>query len=213
MLAFQGADEVHSISVSNLEKLMEVMANGKLAQWYARWEKPTEKNVPEPNEAKIKDLDYVFEQFKNEKGISTLCSENINSNLIRAYVMAGNLHPAKDPETKHLFSKKLPDVGLTYEWSLGLGQGVLGMLKDPVLLRRLKMSDPLVWIDVFFIDQLSKNITMDLAKAQGIYIKCKFHVVLCTVTLLSRGWCLFELCLRHHASMESVLVGDLEKKV
>eukprot|EP00291_Cryptomonas_curvata_P013743 CAMPEP_0172199678 /NCGR_PEP_ID=MMETSP1050-20130122/28833_1 /TAXON_ID=233186 /ORGANISM="Cryptomonas curvata, Strain CCAP979/52" /LENGTH=350 /DNA_ID=CAMNT_0012876751 /DNA_START=216 /DNA_END=1266 /DNA_ORIENTATION=+ len=210
----QGSDEVHSITLSNLENLIEVLANGNLAQWYAGWEKPTEDSVPEPNESKIKDLDYVYQDFKIKKRISSICSEDINSNLIRAYVMAGNLHPAKDPATKHLFSQEPPDVGLTYEWSLGLskGRGVLGRLNDPVLIGRLKNSNPLIWIDVFFIDQLSKNITMDLAKAQGIYKKCKFHVVLLTSTLLSRGWCLFELCLRHHANMESVLVGDLKKQ-
>ena len=36
--------------------------------------------------------------------------------------MAGNQHPAKDPETRDLFSKDEPVLGLTYEWSLGLSK-------------------------------------------------------------------------------------------
>ena len=194
--------------------LLDKLAKGKMANWYNEWKSPGH-NVPDLTERKVEDLDYVFNHFKRVKNVSALKCEDIDSKLIRAYLIAGNQHPAKDPETRDLFSKDEPVLGLTYEWSLGLSKnnGVSKRLMDRQLLDKIREDDPLFWIDVLFIDQLSKNITMDLAKAQGIYIKCKFHAVLGSLTLLQRGWCLFELCLRHHVQKPSLLIGAVEHKV
>ena len=194
--------------------LLDKLAKGKMANWYNEWKSPGH-NVPDLTERKVEDLDYVFNHFKRVKNVSALKCEDIDSKLIRAYLIAGNQHPAKDPETRDLFSKDEPVLGLTYEWSLGLSKnnGVSKRLMDRQLLDKIREDDPLFWIDVLFIDQLSKNITMDLAKAQGIYIKCKFHAVLGSLTLLQRGWCLFELCLRHYAQMPSLLIGAVEHQV
>lgn len=210
----RGNDEVKSISISNLENLLETMVRGNLGQWYADW-RSAGHNVPDLTEFKLKDLEYVFDQFKgSERRISVLKPEDVTSNLIRAYLLAGNSHPAKLEETKNFFSKREPDAALSYEWSLGLSkrQGVLHKLNSPSLLRNLEMTDPLIWIDVFFVDQLSKNITMDLAKAQGLYIKTRHHIALASLTLLDRGWCLFELCLRCYAGKTTWIVGDFASK-
>jgi hypothetical protein len=205
--------------VKNLEKLLEVMVGGKLGEWYKRWECP----VPDPTDAKIKDLENVYKIFKSgdsKKRVINLRPEDVNSNLVRAYLLAGNMHPAKLPESKGLFSKNKAHIVLTYEWSLGLSKkkGVLSKLNDEKLRHSLaiswpNMADPEVWIDVFFIDQLSQNVTMNLARAQGFYINFPCHVALASKTLLERGWCLFELCLRHHAGKKTFFVGHLDPKV
>ena len=197
------------------------MVSGKLGEWYKWWECPSHDNVPDPTDAKIKDLKYVFNIFKSgDSKKKYLQAEDVNSNLVRAYLLAGNMHPAKLPESKGLFSKNKAHIVLTYEWSLGLSKdkGVLSKLNDKKLRHSLavswpNMADPEVWIDVFFIDQLSQNVTMNLAKAQGFYINFPCHVALASETLHERGWCLFELCLRHHAGKKTCFVGHLDPKV
>ena len=111
-------------------------------------------------------------------------------------------HPAKlYPE---LFSQDEPQVGVTYQWSLGLNRD------DGLLKLAAGMDQNLrIWLDVLFIDQLSTNIPMNLAKAQEVYGLSDQHWVFGTEKLLSRGWCLFELCLRASQKKQSLILGDL----
>ena len=158
--------------------------------------------------------------FQHNKKKAKLNVEEVNSHLLRAYILAGNNHPAKD--FSDLFSKDNPIGVLTYEWSLGLGKGkgVLQVLNDSRVLQDSRVPKDLngkrilrVWIDVLFIDQLSKNIPVELAIAQGYYILCLLHIVAGSSTLLDRGWCLWELGLRAHAQKDSLIIGALQKKV
>ena len=202
----QGQDAVESISIENLEKLLEKLASGTLGQWYKGWQLPAA-DVP----AEIKQsLESVYKEFKEKNSIEVLSACDINSNLFRAFLLAGNEHPAKVEGYMHFFSKEKPKAAVTYQWSVGLskdGHGVLSKLTE--------LGDPslLIWIDVFFIDQLSKNISMDLAMAQALYAQADFHVAIATPTLLERGWCLFEFVLRHHSGKKTKILGELHDKV
>ncbi len=136
--------------------------------------------------------------------------EKITSNWIRDQLIGkdGTMrkHPAKQyPE---LFSTSDPEVAVTYMWLMGLdeGKGLLSLAKD--------MDENLtIWLDVLFIDQLSTNIPLNLAKAQEVFGLSKHHWVFGTPELLERGWCLFELCLRANQEKDSLILGDLGNTV
>jgi hypothetical protein len=70
--------------------------------------------------------------------------------------------------------------------------------------------NPRVWLDIMFVDQLSRDISMELAINQEYFILCTLHVVAASNILIKRGWCLWELWLRAYAMKKSVLVGELE---
>ena len=189
-----------SISCQNLEALLENLVEGKLGEWYAN-------------------LSPTDEFFHDKKKLDKLDVESVTSHLIQKYLKDGNNHPAKD--FPHLFNNKFPDGVMTYEWSKSMGKerGLLGVLNDPKV-QRARSSDGrrtggslLVWIDVFFIDQMSKNVKVELAISQEYYILCENHFVAGSFTLLSRGWCIWELGLRAHSKKISLIIGELAAKV
>ncbi len=183
-----------------MEILLETLVEGKLGSWYA-------------------ELNPSDEIFKINRKKERLDVDSVTAHLIKKYVKDGNNHPAKD--FPHLHSEEFPDCVLTYEWSRGMGKssGILGVLKDQRV-KRERSSDgkrtgesKLVWIDVFFIDQLSKNVTVELGISQEYYILCKNHIVAGSLTLLDRGWCIWELSLRAHTRQKSIIIGELAAKV
>ena len=122
----------------------------------------------------------------------------ITSNHIRDYLLAGGAHPARlFPDC---FSRSGPVAALTYEWRLTFGD-VLSFL-NPIQIGETNaqhgcsipasMAQLLVWIDVFFIDQLSADIGSNLLLAQRIYAESQYHLALATSTVCTRAWCLFE---------------------
>ncbi len=165
---------------------------------------------------KLDQSDTIFEFNKKESKLSV---EGVTSHLVAKYLKDGNSHPAKD--FPYLFNQDFPDGVLTYEWSLGMGRekGLVRVLNDSKVLQA-RSSDGkrtggrlLVWIDVFFIDQMSKKIKIELGISQEYYILCKNHIVAGSKTLLDRGWCLWELGLRAHSKQDSLIIGNLEAKV
>ena len=63
---------------------------------------------------------------------------------------------------------------------------------------------------------------MELAISQEYYISCPLHLVACSnehtsieneTHLLRRGWCLWELGLRSHSKLPSLIMGNLEIEV
>ena len=186
--------------IESLPILLEKMVHGKMGAWYEQ-------------------LDPSDEIFKFNKKQSKLVVENVTSHLLAKYLKDGNNHPAKDHPD--LFSKEFPDGALSYEWSLGLGggKGLVVVLKDlKVQLARSEDGKRIggrlrVWIDCFFIDQLSKKIHVELAISQEYYILCWLHIVAASDSLLDRGWCLWELGLRAHSRRNSMIIGMLQEKV
>jgi len=144
--------------------------------------------------------------------------EEINSNWIRDHLLGYKkvsgrkvtvfkiTHPAK--QYGHLFSEEDPQVAVTYQWSLGLDNksGLLSFVKD-------KDQNLRIWLDILFIDQMSENIPLNLAKAQEVYGLSDQHWVFGTDKLLSRGWCLFEICLSASQNRQSLILGDLGSSV
>lgn len=159
---------------------------------------------------KLPDSDPLFDNDTFKKKKPPLGVELLTSHLLRAYILAGNTHPAK-AFPQH-FSEDFPQGVLTYEWSSSM-QKVLDVLKDTRVQEVCGGSKLLFWIDILFIDQSSKNIPVQLAIAQAYYIKCRWHIVAGSLSLLDRGWCIWELCLRARAGKESLIVGLLCKKV
>eukprot|EP00291_Cryptomonas_curvata_P005708 CAMPEP_0172198658 /NCGR_PEP_ID=MMETSP1050-20130122/28220_1 /TAXON_ID=233186 /ORGANISM="Cryptomonas curvata, Strain CCAP979/52" /LENGTH=350 /DNA_ID=CAMNT_0012875525 /DNA_START=353 /DNA_END=1405 /DNA_ORIENTATION=- len=164
---------------------------------------------------KLNPSDEIFKLNKKKKKLDV---NSVTSYLVQKYVKDGNNHPAKD--FPRLFNKEFPDNVLTYEWSKGMGneKGLLGVLKDQRVQRALSSDRKrtggslLVWIDVFFIDQLSKNVKVELAISQEYYILCENHIIAGSITLLDRGWCVWELSLRAHSKKNSLVIGELEAK-
>ncbi len=64
-----------------------------------------------------------------------------------------------------------------------------------------------IWVDIFFNDQNSIDIVLELAEADQQYRKAQLHAVLGTRGLFTRAWCLHELMTRKLASKPSVLLG------
>ncbi len=188
-----------SISIKNLEKLLVKLVEGKMGEWYA----------------KLDPSDKIFERKKKREKLDL---ESVNSHLFQKYLKDGNNHPAKDfPD---LFNEEFPDNVLTYEWSTSMGKdGILKVLHDRNV-RQTRSTDGkrtggnlLLWIDVLFIDQLSKRVKVELAISQEYYILCENHIVAGSSSLLNRGWCLWELGLRAYSKKNSLIIGNVQTKV
>ena len=144
-----------------------------------------------------------------------LDKNKISSNHIRSYLLEGNAHPARlFPDC---FSILAPLAALTYEWRLTLGD-VLSFL-NPIQVRECNrqhgcaiptsMAELLLWIDVFFIDQLAKDIAGNLLLAQRVYRDALFHLALATSTVCTRAWCLFEFGVRRQAGRLAITLAIL----
>jgi hypothetical protein len=69
------------------------------------------------------------------------------------------------------------------------------------------ISNARIWVDIFFNDQNSIDILLELAEADQQYRKAPLHAVLGTRGLFTRAWCLHELMTRKLAGKPSVLLG------
>ena len=133
----QGNRRVQSISLKNLNLLLEILAE-ETKLWYA-------------------EVDTEHEILSDQKKEPTLHVGCISSHLLAAYLKAGSgekhLHAAK--KYSALFSKKRARAVLTYQWKLALGgnTGVVKILEDSGI-----PPDTELWIDVWFVDQNSRNI-------------------------------------------------------
>ena len=164
---------------------------------------------PKDEMYQVKDNEGVV-SFKEK--LPTLVADSLTSHLLRRYLLDGNMHPAK--EFPDLFSPEFPQGVLTYEWAKALGGGEDGVLKT--LKHQLSINgNPHLrfWVDILFINQLSKNIPVELAIAQEYYILSDRHVVAGSKSLLDRGWCIWELGLRAHSNKRSIIIGKLDEKV
>ena len=89
---------------------------------------------------------------------------DISSNDIRAFLLAGNPHPAWIfPES---FSEDPPDAALTYEWKLCF-EDIFSYLNSEQIQKcgrkwkasiKTDMKQLRIWIDVLFIDQVKSMI-------------------------------------------------------
>jgi hypothetical protein len=176
-----------------LPELLSKLVSGPLGQWFS-----ATRNTP-------------------------LAESDVTSHLFREYLLAGKNHPARD--YPHLFSTNFPHAALSYEWKLGI-LDVSNVLRNPLVLNHPELlsnkdvrrgkdgkANPRVWVDIFFIDQMSKNIRVELGIAQEYYILCILHIVAGSESFLTRGWCLWELGLRVHAKKGSLIVGSLGNTV
>jgi len=176
------------------------MVSARLGKWYLE----------------VPDSSQLF-QYRHKT--NRLDVGDVTSHLLRAYVLEGNNHPAKD--YPHLFSEEFPQAVLTYEWKSSMSD-VSNVLNDPKVLNHPTLlrdqnvrrgrngnANPRVWVDVLFIDQLARNIPVELGVAQEYYILCLLHIVAGSDSLLRRGWCLWELGLRAHSKKESLIIGSL----
>ena len=209
-----------SISLQNLEELCQVLVNGvdgrggTLKEWYCG-------------------LDGKDEFFKYKDKQPDLRVEDVTSHMVAAYLKAQDKsgrsghkhkHPAKSHP--HLFSKLRAKAVVTYQWKQPLGgnHGLLRMIRDAGI-----SPDTELWIDVWFIDQNSREIVKELAISQEYYCLCQQHLVAAThdcclvaatpdcckddTDILDRAWCLWELSLRAYARQRSQIIGKLKVKV
>lgn len=152
-------------------------------------------------------------QWFRDKGVD---ESNIDSNSVREYIKKGGRHPAE--LFPHCFSRKKPDAAITYEWSLKL-QEMLSFLNRSQMIRcsikyskmiPFDMDQLFIWIDVFFVNQLSNDIIAALELSDRVYATSRFHLALGTETLLTRCWCLSEYAVRFGAGKVTlVLVSDI----
>ena len=182
-----------SIQVEDVPELISQMVSGPLGQWYLKANK------------------------------ETLLVSSVTSHMLRAYLLDGMNHPAKDYPL--LFSSEFPHGVLSYEWNLGMLK-VSEVLNDQQVLNHPQLlgdatvrcgkngkANPRVWVDIFFVDQLARNIPVELGVAQEYYILCILHIVAGSESFLTRGWCLWELGLRAHSKKESLIIGSFGNTV
>ena len=126
--------------------------------------------------------------------------------------------PKDEVENRMYYSTEKPDIAVSYPWGMDLRKHMpifLDNLFQRLLLRREVSSrdefeNRTIWVDIFFNDQNSKEITHDLNEAQEIYEKARLHVVFLMYDPLSRGWCLFEVGVRVWSILKEFSV-DLEQ--
>ena len=204
-----------SISLQNLEKLCKVLVDGEdavkgtLKEWYCS-------------------LDKTDEFFKYRPKLPDLRVEDVTSHMVAAYLKAGDGYKHKHPAKSHphLFSKSRAKAVVTYQWKQPLGgnHGLLQMIRDAGI-----SPDTELWIDVWFIDQNSREIVKELAISQEFYCLCQQHLVAATLDcrlvaakpepctddtdISDRAWCLWELGLRAYAQRKSQIMGKLKDRV
>ena len=204
-----------SISLQNLEKLCKVLVDGEdavkgtLKEWYCS-------------------LDKTDEFFKYRPKLPDLRVEDVTSHMVAAYLKAGDGYKHKHPAKSHphLFSKSRAKAVVTYQWKQPLGgnHGLLRMIRDAGI-----SPDTELWIDVWFIDQNSREIVKELAISQEFYCLCQQHLVAATLDcrlvaakpepctddtdISDRAWCLWELGLRAYAQRKSQIMGKLKDRV
>ena len=209
-----------------MEELCKVLVDGvggsrgPLKEWYC--------SLDEKNEF-FKDK-IEGGEVKYRPKLPDLCVEDVTSHIVAAYLKAEDgkkhKHPAKSHP--HLFSKLRAKAVVTYQWKQPLG-GKHGLLR---MIRGVGISpETELWIDVWFVDQNSREIVKELAISQEFYCLCEQHLVAATLDsclipetpecgkddddtdILDRAWCLWELSLRAYARQRSQIMGKLKAKV
>ena len=137
---------------------------------------------------------------------------SIDSSKIQEYLQAGNPHPAT--LFPYCFSFCAPVAAITYEWSLNM-KDILSFINIAQIIKcskrygmmvPLDMSSLYIWIDVFFVDQQSKDVIAALELSDGVYSNAHFHLALGTKTLLTRAWCLSEYAVRFGAGGKTLVL-------
>jgi len=165
-------------------------------------------------------------EVKYRRKLPDLRVEDVTSHMVAAYLKAQDGHKHKHPAKSHphLFSKLRAKAVVTYQWKQKLGgnHGLLRMIRDAGI-----SPDTELWIDVWFIDQNSREIVKELAISQEFYCLCDQHLVAATLDcclvsatsecddtdISDRAWCLWELGLRAYAQKRSQIMGKLKVKV
>ena len=211
----QGALTVKSISLENLENLLKILVDGEkgvspgpLKTWYRGLDE-------RDNFFKYTDNGCVKYRPKEKE----LNVEHVTSHVVAAYLKAEehgqggykNKHPAKNQSP--LFSKLRAKAVVTYQWKQSLGgkKGLLQMIRDAGI-----SPDTELWIDVWFIDQNSRNITTELAISQEYYRLCEQHLIAASgddADVMDRAWCVWEMSLRAYEKRRSQIMGKLKVKV
>jgi hypothetical protein len=216
-LSLQGDATVRSISLQNLEKLLEILVDGEksvspgpLKTWY--------RGLDETN-IFFKDTSNGGEKYRpKEKELNV---DHVTSHLVAAYLKAEekgkggykNKHPAKLQSCLCLFSKERAKAVVTYQWKQSLGgkKGLLQMIRDAGI-----SPDTELWVDVWFIDQNCREITKELAISQEYYRLCGQHLIAASgddSDVTDRAWCLWETSLRAYENKKSQIMGKLKVKV
>ena len=68
------------------------------------------------------------------------------------------------------------------------------------------MADFPIWIDIFFIDQITADSDLDLDDTEDAVKETPTHLVIGTEGILSRAWILFELLMRKEAGLFSQII-------
>jgi hypothetical protein len=75
------------------------------------------------------------------------------------------------------------------------------------LITSKEINSARIWVDMFFNDQNSIDILLELNEADQQYRNASLHVVLGTRGWFTRAWCLHELMTRKLAGKTSILLG------
>jgi hypothetical protein len=202
---------VKSISLGNLKKLSKILVDGEdgkdgtLKIWYH------EVLSDKDDFFQIKDGAGVVQSYRDKE--PNLRTEHVTSHLVAAYLKSNKYeHPAK--KHPHLFSRSRAKAVVTYQWKQPLGgeNGLHQMIIDAGV-----SPDTTIWVDVWFNDQNSKQIVLELAISQEYYMLCDQHLIATSGDfkrdVLDRAWCLWEVGLRSHAGKKSQIMGKLVLKV
>ena len=127
-------------------------------------------------------------------------------------------HPKAEPHNQKHYQTKNPDVAISYTWGLDLRRQLPVFFEQlferfreiNFIFSRAEFDRLTFWLDIFFVDQNSKNLALDLNEAQRTYRDARMHVFFLFRDPLSRGWILFEIGVRAWAVKSEFHLDDQE---
>ena len=127
-------------------------------------------------------------------------------------------HPKAEPHNQKHYQTKNPDVAISYTWGIDLRRQLPVFFEQlferfreiNFIFSRAEFDRLTFWLDIFFVDQNSKNLALDLNEAQKTYRDARMHVFFLFRDPLSRGWILFEIGVRAWAVKSEFHLDDQE---
>jgi hypothetical protein len=139
----------------------------------------------------------LLNELRNQ--VSRNSKGKLSSHDLRAFFQKECIHPKE--RYPAYYSDDAPDVAVTYTWNTCLLAEIPHFLVQ--IERRVASTELKYWIDIFFIDQNSKDVKTELIISEEVYRTSRYHVVLLANCPLQRGWCIYEIAIRAHQCQRS----------
>ena len=130
----------------------------------------------------------------------------LTSSIVKRHLMENSSFPPEDDEFASYFVRGTPEIAVTYSWKTPLIHVLQHLGAGKARRFDTTSADPLIWLDIFCINQNARDITQELRICDVVYGKAEVHAVLETQVTMQRTWCLHEVLLRSEAGKDSVAI-------